>query len=111
MEGNTMEKEKILEMSRKENKNRDIADLEAEKKARSCAGVITSMFATLLFMIELLINRGCNFSLPAVIMFYQMAVYFAKYFVTKDKLNLIGLISYAISTTICTSITIIEFTK
>ena len=106
-----MEKEKILEMSSKENKNRDIADLEAEKKARSCAGVITSMFATLLFMIELLINRGFNFSLPAVIMFYQMAVYFTKYLATKDKLNLFGLISYAITTTIFTSITIIEFTK
>ena len=106
-----MEKEKILEMSRQENRNKDIADLEAEKKARSYAGVITSIFATLLFMIELLINRGFNFSLPAVIMFYQMTVYFAKYFATKDKLNLIGLISYAITTTIFTSITIIEFTK
>lgn len=106
-----MNKEEILAISRKENKNKDIADLEAEKKARSYAGAITLIFAGILFFADALINRGCNFSLIAVIMFYNMVVGFVKLFTTKNKINLIIAISSAFPAIYFTSIAIIEFTK
>ena len=43
MEENTVDKEKILEMSRKENKNKDIAELDVEKKANNIAVEIESL--------------------------------------------------------------------
>ena len=45
-----MEKEKILEMSRKENKNKDIAELDVEKKANNIAVIVGSIFALILIL-------------------------------------------------------------
>ena len=50
MEDIIMEKEKILEMSRKENKDRDIAALEAGTKACKHAIVSGAIFAAILWI-------------------------------------------------------------
>ena len=63
-----MDKEKILEMSRKENKNKDIAELEAEKNASANAITIGSIFAGVLWFWQILTKNGSNDSIPAIIM-------------------------------------------
>ena len=62
-----MEKEKILEMSRKENKNKDIAELDVEKKANNIAVIVGSIFALILILWQAVTKNGVNYGIAAIV--------------------------------------------
>ncbi len=58
-----MNKEKILAMSRKENKNRDLEYMDADKNAGAIAYGIAAIIAAILFFTEIFVTGEVNASL------------------------------------------------
>ena len=56
-----MEREKILELSRKENKNQDIFEKEVVVLGNSCACICAGILATIFFVIQIFVGGGMNY--------------------------------------------------
>lgn len=104
-----MTKEEILEKSREENKNKDIATIEAEKKAGSFALITCSIAAAILWFIEVFITKEVNHSLWLVVLIANAAMHFHLFFTMKKKRNLICAILFTISSIAVLFITISVF--
>lgn len=104
-----MEKEKILEMSRQENKDKDIAALEAGTKACKHAIVSGAIFAAILGVWQAIANGEKNLSLLALMMFFNMVVQFSIYFRLKNKMNLFAALCWTFATIIYTAMAITGF--
>lgn len=104
-----MDKEKILEMSRQENKDRDIAALEAGTKASKHAIVSGAIFAAILGVWQAIANGEKNFSLLALIMFFNMVMQFSIFFSLKNKANLFAALCWTFATIIYTAMAITSF--
>ena len=64
-----MEKEEILEKSRKENKNRDIFEKEVLKEGGNIGGIAAGILATLFFILQIAAGGGINYGLYAGIFY------------------------------------------
>ncbi len=104
-----MEKEKILEMSRKENKDKDIAALEAGTKACKHAIVSGAIFAAILGVWQAIAKGENNTSLFALMMFFNMVMQFSIYFNLKNKTNLVAAICWTFATVVYTAEAITSF--
>ncbi|MBQ8170907.1 MAG: hypothetical protein IJZ95_02830 [Oscillospiraceae bacterium] len=62
-----MDKEQILAMSRQENQNKDLYELEINKKATEIASIASTIVCAVLYMAEILICGNKNFGLWSVI--------------------------------------------
>ena len=92
-----MNKEEILERSRIENQNKDIADIEISKSGIRAGWIVTVCFATVVTVLD-----GVFFNRPAYeILFAVMAglavVFFCKYARMKKVHELIVAICYSIA--------------
>lgn len=65
-----MDKEEILEKSRKENKNQDIYEKDVIIQGNRYACIAAAVFATVFFVVQILIGRGMNYGLYAVVFFH-----------------------------------------
>ncbi|MBO5343828.1 MAG: hypothetical protein J6A57_05220 [Ruminococcus sp.] len=104
-----MDKEKILEMSRKENKDRDIVALEAETQASKHAIISGIIFAAILGVWQAIAKGENNASLLALMMFFNMAKQFSIYFNLKNKTNLVAALCWTFATIIYTAMAIMSF--
>ncbi len=104
-----MDKEKILEMSRKENKDKDIAALEAGTKASKHAIVSGAIFALILWIWQAIAKGENNTSLFALMMFFNMVMQFSIYFRLKNKMNLVAAICWTFATVFYTAMAITSF--
>jgi hypothetical protein len=111
MEENTMEKEKILEMSRKENKNKDIAELDVEKKANNIAVIVGSIFALILILWQAVTKNGVNYGIAAIVEIMCAVSSCYKYLCLKRKKHLLLAIYFILISIIFTSAAIISFYK
>ena len=84
-----MEKEKILEMSRKENKNKDIAELDVEKKANNIAVIVGSIFALILILWQAVTKNGVNYGIAAIVEIMCAVSSCYKYLCLKRKKHLL----------------------
>ena len=66
-----MKKEEILEMSRKENKNRDYATLTESYKGASYAAIAMILLAFVYFTYEIMQGKGTNYALYSLICIYN----------------------------------------
>ena len=57
-----MKKEEILEMSRKENKKKDLAVIEIENKAVKIAALSMIIITTIYFCLEIIVQGKINYS-------------------------------------------------
>ena len=57
-----MKKEEILEMSRKENKKKDLAVIEIENKAVKIAALSMIILTTIYFCLEIIVQGKINYS-------------------------------------------------
>ena len=80
-----MEKEQILEKSRKENKNQDIYEKEILKEGRNIGAVTAGILATIFFVIQILTGGGINYGLYAVVFSIPAAAFTVKAFRMKKK--------------------------
>ena len=66
-----MKKEEILEMSRKENKNKDIVTLQESYKGATYAAIAMVLLAFIYFSYEMLQGKGTNYALYSLICMYN----------------------------------------
>lgn len=111
MEENTVDKEKILEMSRKENKNKDIAELDVEKKANNIAVIVGSIFALILILCQAVTKNGVNYGIAAIVEIMCAVSSCYKYLCLKRKKHLLLAIYFILISIIFTSAAIISFYK
>lgn len=65
-----MKREEILEKSRKENKNKDMYEIEIENKAVKLAAIIMIILATIYYCYEIFSGKGENYSYYSLIAVY-----------------------------------------
>ncbi len=102
-----MKKEEILEASRKENKNRDLADLEANRHAASIGGRVGATVCCIISLLSSTIARtmlyspwmiyfsimGTNWLVRGIMLKKKSEVIFAAMFLVLAVLALIGLVT------------------
>ena len=104
-----MKKEDILEMSRKENKNKDIYEIEVENKGCRIASISMLILATVYYCYEIYKGIGENITLYSLINIYCSVMYGYKGFkVEKNRfLNMFCSIIW----TILTILLVLEYFK
>ena len=88
-----MEKDQILEKSRKENKNQDIYEKEILKEGRNIGAATAGILATVFFVIQILTGGGINYGLYAVV---PAAAFTVKAFRMKKKHEIFMAVIYII---------------
>ena len=106
-----MEKEKILEMSRKENKNKDIAEFEVEEKANTIAIIVGLAFAVVFMYWQACCDKGVNFSMVAMVEIILAVSYCYQYYRLKRKKHLLLAILFVLMAIAFTVAAIIGFYK
>lgn len=92
-----MDKNKILEQSRKQNKSRDPFEQEVIAKGSALAYSVGLLICTMFFMLETLINHHQNYSLMAIWISMEATLYIFKYVKLRKKADL----TFAIIFTVC----------
>lgn len=70
-----MKKEEILEMSRKENKKKDIYEIEIETKGCKIAVLAMLILTSIYYCYEIFTSKGQNYSLYSIIAIYCTVLY------------------------------------
>ena len=104
-----MKKEEILEMSRKENKNKDMHEIQIENNGCKIAAVSMLLLATIYYCYEIFTAKGQNITLYSLITIYCAVMYGYKGFkIEKNKMfNIICSIIW----TIFTIVLVLEYFK
>ncbi len=108
-----MNKEEILAMSRQENKEKDLFELEVNKKASTVGIYVAAIICGLLFAAEIFICGTSNYGLWSIIAAINGGIYLYSGIKLKDKGKLtvgvmfalitVGAIAFAISNLFATS--------
>lgn len=91
-----MNKEEILERSRKENKNQDIYEKEVIIQGNRYACIAAGVLATIFFVIQIFTDGGMNYGLYAVVFSMPMAGFWIKYIRMHKKHELLVAICYTV---------------
>ncbi len=83
-----MKKEEILEISKKENKNKDVYGLEVEAKGARIAGTVSMILTTIYYVYEIISGKGENPALYSIITAYMTILYAYKAAKSKEKRKL-----------------------
>ena len=92
-----MEKDEILEKSRKENKNQDLFEKEVSQKGGNIATIVAAIIGTIFYVIQILVGSGENYGLYAVVLSIPATGYMVKAIDMKKKRDLIISILYIIA--------------
>ena len=97
-----MDKEKILEMSRQENKDKDLYELEINKKAGYTALGSIIIFYTLLYVLNFIAGNGYSLLLYTPVAIFNAVLYTFKYKKTEEnkKTNRFAMICWTITAAI-----------
>ncbi len=96
MEDIIMNKEQILEMSRQENKNKDLHEKEIENQYASIAGAAMAILSCIFFASEIIFNGRQNYGFYALIAVYDAILFFGKGIRLKQKTSIISGIIWGI---------------
>ena len=91
-----MEKEKILEASRKDNKNKDVAKIENENKAVKFAAIGIVLLSTIYFTMDIFIKGKTNYGFYSIIALYNSIFYGYTAIKTKKKINIINALIWTV---------------
>ena len=83
-----MKKEEVLELSRKENKKKNIYEIEVETKGCKIAAVIMLLLASIYYCYEIISGKGTNNALYSIITVYCATLYIYKGIKLEDKKGL-----------------------
>lgn len=95
-----MNKEEILEKSRKEHQNQDIVVKEAEVKAGNIGAIAGVILCGVLYMIQLFAGGGCNWGLWAIVTCVHGASCLAKGKALQSTTQIVRGICYILATLI-----------
>ncbi|MDE6664185.1 MAG: hypothetical protein K2K46_12710 [Lachnospiraceae bacterium] len=91
-----MNKEEILEMSRAENKNKDIYEQEVLKQASTAALIVMPALAAIFFAAQIFVGGGTNWGLWAIVFSANMTTFWVKYVKLRRKHELVLAIAYTV---------------
>ncbi len=74
-----MNKEEILEKSRKENRNKDIYEEELIKQGSAIVNIVMEILATVFFVIQVFTGVGINYGLYAIVFCHSMVLSWIKW--------------------------------
>lgn len=74
-----MNRDEILSKSRAENKNKDVYMQELVKQASQSAVVVQMILATIFFVTQILVGKGTNWGLWAIVLSANMTIYWVKF--------------------------------
>lgn len=100
MEERNMNKESILEMSRQENKNKDLFGYNEELKASLYAGIAMAVLSAVIYVAQIVIQGKFDWGLFAVVTVYNAVLNFAKGVKTSKKDLIVAGILWAVTTVI-----------
>lgn len=83
-----MNKEQILEMSRQENKNKDLHEKEVENKYASIAGAAMAILSCIFFASEIIFNGRQCYGFYALIAVYDATFFLGKGIRLKQKTSI-----------------------
>lgn len=89
-----MNKDEILEKSRKENKNQDLYEKEMSQKAGNIAAIVAAVIGTIFYVIQILVGGGSNYGLYAIVFSIPATGYMVKAIQMKTKRDLVISILY-----------------
>lgn len=95
-----MKKEEILAKSREENRKNDPYQAEIQRRSSSFSGVVVVFLSTILFVIQLGMDRGFNFGLYAVAFAYGATDFLFRYFYLRRRRELLFGVIYLVVTII-----------
>lgn len=104
-----MKKEEILAMSRKENKNKDMYEIEVENKGSKIATIAMLILATIYYCYEVFKGLGTNITLYSLITIYCAVAYGYKA-IKVEKRKLLN-VSCSIIWAITTIILVLQYFK
>lgn len=93
-----MNKNEILEMSRKENKNQDPYEKEISQNAGNIAAVVAAILATIFYVIQILVGLGSNYGLYAVVFSVPATGYLVSAIRMKNRRDTLAAIVFIIAT-------------
>lgn len=93
-----MNKEEILEKSRKENKKQDAYEKEVIREGGNAASVVAALLATIFFVIQIFVGEGSNYGLYAVVFSVPATGFIVKSIKLKKKHEIIVAVVYAVAT-------------
>ena len=91
-----MNKDEILAKSRAENKNKDVYEQEVLKQASRSAVVVQMVLATIFFVTQILVDKGINWGLWALVFSTSMTINWVKYIKLRYRQELITAIVYTV---------------
>lgn len=91
-----MNKEEILEKSRKENKNRDIYEQEITKQGNTIVCSTMAILATIFFIIQIFTGGGINYGLYAIVFCQPTLLYWTKWIKLRQPQQLAFVLLYTI---------------
>lgn len=96
LEVSSMNKDEILAKSRAENKNKDVYEQEVLKQASRSAVVVQMVLATIFFVTQILVDKGINWGLWALVFSTSMTINWVKYIKLRHRQELITAIVYTV---------------
>lgn len=103
-----MNKEEILEKSRKENKNQDVFEKEVIIQGNRYACLAAAILATIFFVIQIFTGGGMDYGLYAVVFSMPMAGFWMKYAKLRKKHELFVAICYTVAVVLFSALHIYE---
>lgn len=91
-----MDKNEILAKSRAENKNQDVYEQEIIKQASQKAVLVQSIIATIFLLIQILLDKGINWGLYAIVLSGTMTANWMTYIRLRRKSDLKYAIAYTV---------------
>ena len=94
--GKIMNREEILEKSRKENRNQDVYEKEVIIQGNRYACIAAAVLATVFFVIQIFTGGGMDYGIYAVLFAMPMAGFWLKYIKLRKKHELLVAICYTV---------------
>lgn len=91
-----MNKEELLEKSRKENKNANLADTEVTNKGAIWSACVMAILSLVFYAAETMVTGKTNSAFFAIIAVYNATLYLYKSFKQKGALNIITAVIWTV---------------
>ena len=91
-----MEKNEILKKAQQENKGKDLADLEAQKKATNVAFTVGGLTIIAILIVDLIISKTFNYGVMGGLFVMLFSGFLTKYIVLRKKHELAVTICYGL---------------
>lgn len=91
-----MEKNEILKKAQQENKGKDLADLEAQKKATNVAFIVGGLTIIAILIVDLIISKTFNYGVMGGLFVMLFSGFLTKYIVLRKKHELVVTLCYGL---------------